>query len=251
MTRLSPLRALRGRLERRYLEQQGFGSGRAFVAQLVASVGAGDVFLDAGCGEGDLRRQLAPHVHYIGLDRYVGEQSNEYLDWKMRPSVVGDVCALPIASGSCATVALMHVLEHVQDPLRVFSEIFRVLRPTGKLFVDVPFFHPIHHAPHDFFRYTPHGLRALAERAGFEVVEVRASGGYFRALSRLLEEAPSAIRGGAMGAVVTRLIVARPLRGLGWAIRKLQYLLDLHDAAQNVTCGYHCIFRKPGANDLR
>lgn len=69
--------AMRDRLQKRYLGHCGYGSGREFVDQLVASVGSGDVLLDAGCGERKLRQKLSSAVHYIGMDRYAGEQSNE------------------------------------------------------------------------------------------------------------------------------------------------------------------------------
>ena len=239
------LNALRGRLEERYLKHRGYGSGRAFVTQLLNSVGDGDILLDAGCGESLLRNRLSPEVHYVGLDRYAGVQDNEYTDWNMRPGILGDVHQLPIISGCCKTVALMHVLEHTQNPTRVFAEVFRVLEPGGYLFVDVPFLHEIHHAPHDYFRYTPFSLNSLAQAACLEVVEIRPSGGYFRALSHLLEEAPAVVSGTTLGGSFLRVTVAYPLKGLGWLIRKLEYLLDLYDEKQCFTCGYHCVFRKP------
>ena len=239
------LGALRQRLEKYYLEQRGYGSGQQFIAQLVASAGPGDVLLDAGCGEGKLRHVLPQGVVYVGLDRYAGKQSNEYADWDMRPTFLGDVHSLPLASSSCATVALMHVLEHVKESSRVFADITRVLKPGGHLFVDVPFNHEIHHAPHDYYRYTPYALMTLAQAAGLEVEEIRPSGGYFRALSHILEAAPTVVSGTTPGGLIVRLLVAYPLKGLGWIIRKLQYPLDLQDNAQTFTCGYHCIFRKP------
>jgi SAM-dependent methyltransferase len=238
------LQALRSRLVRRYLDHCGFGSGREYLAQIVASVDPGDVLLDCGCGEGNLRQQLPPAVHYVGLDRYAGEQSNEYAYWNMRPSVLGDVHHLPLASASCRTVVLMQVLEHAREPGLVFAEIFRVLKVGGHLFVTVPFLHEIHHAPHDYYRYTPYALTALAQTAKLEVVEIRPSGGYFRALSHLLEEAPTVVRGTSVSSALVRVVVANPLKGLGWVIRKLQYLLDLQDATQTFTSGYECVFRK-------
>lgn len=237
-------KALRKYLESRYLEHRGYGSGHEFVAQLLASVDPGDFLLDVGCGEGKLRQQLAPGVHYIGLDRYAGEQSNEYMNWNMRPSVLGDIHRLPLAPASCKTVALMHVLEHAREPAEVLAEIYRVLQPGGYLFVDVPFLHEIHHAPYDYFRYTPFSLTRLTQAVGLEVLEIRPSGGYFRILSHLLKAAPSVVQSTSMSGLLVRISVAYPLKSLGWLIGKLQYLLDLQDDTQTFTCGYHCIFRK-------
>lgn len=53
------------------------------------------------------------------------------------------------------------VLEHVRDPFGVAREIVRVLRPGGLAIVHVPFLEFGHGRPHDYFRYTPEGLRVL------------------------------------------------------------------------------------------
>ena len=95
------LNARRRELEHSYLVKQGFGSGAEFNEQLVSGLKAGDVVLDAGCGEGGLKQLLPEEVSYIGLDRYIGAQNNEYSSWQMRPSVLGDVHQLPIATGVC------------------------------------------------------------------------------------------------------------------------------------------------------
>lgn len=241
MMRFDP-RAIRGRLESNYLRR--YGSGSAFISQLVDSVNSGDVLLDIGCGEGKLRQKISLGVRYIGLDRYAGTQSNEYESWDMRPNILGDVHQLPVASESCTTVALMHVLEHAHGPGQVFTEISRVLKPGGYLFVDVPFLHEVHHAPYDYFRFTSFSLDWLALTAGFEVIEIRPSGGYFRALSHMLGEAPTVVSSTLKGSLLLRILVGYPLKGLGWLIRKLQYILDLFDEKQTFTCGYHCVFRK-------
>lgn len=106
--------AIRRRLESRNLERCGYGSGREFTARLVGTVGPRDVLLDIGCGEGGLSERLSPAALYVGLDRYAGEQQNEYANWNMRPSVLGDAQQLPIATGVCRVVTMMQVLEHVR-----------------------------------------------------------------------------------------------------------------------------------------
>ena len=241
------LTGFRDRLQRTYLEDRGFGSGRAFIRAMLESVRAGDLFLDAGCGEAKLRKRLPDGVTYVGLDGYAGAQNNEYANWMMRPDVVADVHHLPFRDETFATVALIHVLEHVREPLQVLAEIARVLKPGGQLFLDVPFLHEIHHAPHDISRPTTYGLRFMTEKVGLEVVEIRPSGGYFRCLAHILEEAPTVVSGSSAGARLTRIGVAYPLKGLGWLLRKTQYALDLQDERQEFTTGYHCIFRKPAA----
>lgn len=237
--------SLRQRLEHIYLVERGFGSGRMFVEKLAHAVGAEGVLLDIGCGEGMLRRQLKPGAKYVGIDRYIGMKRGEYEGWNMRPSVVGDAHHLPFLDGSFTAIAMMHVLEHVGQPDVVFGEVGRLLVPGGYLFIDVPFLHQLHHQPNDHFRYTPFALRRLAESAKLEVVEILPSGGYFRFIAYALRQAPSAVSTKGVLAGLIRAFVAWPLAAIGATIEKLQYLVDIFDAKQEMVCGYHVIMRKP------
>jgi SAM-dependent methyltransferase len=82
--------------------------------------------------------------------------------------VAADAERLPFADGLFQRVECDAVLEHVRDPLRVMSEIRRVLAPGGYAHLVTPFCHPFHEYPNDYRRFTPDGLRQLGE--GMEVV---------------------------------------------------------------------------------
>ena len=58
-------------------------------------------------------------------------------------------------------VLMLEVLEHVEKPFDVSSEILRVLQPEGNLLLSVPFTFGIHEAPYDFWRFTKYGLMKL------------------------------------------------------------------------------------------
>lgn len=236
---------LRSRLENRYLNHCGYSSGSEFLARMQACLGPGDTIVDIGCGEGNLRNKFSEGTNYIGLDQSLGHQEGGYEDWNMRPTVVGDMHCLPFATSSCDVVALLQVLEHSREPSQLLSEISRILRPGGHLFLSVPFLHEIHHAPNDYYRYTPYALRRLAKQAGLTTAEIRASGGYFRALSHILEGAPTVIYRGTLANELFGYFVAYPLRALGWIIKKSQYLLDLQDRDKYYVSGYDCVFTKP------
>ncbi len=45
----------------------------------------------------------------------------------------------------------------------------RVLKPGGLLILLAPFQFRLHEQPHDYFRYSSHGLRHLCEEAGLDV----------------------------------------------------------------------------------
>lgn len=80
---------------------------------------------------------------------------------------VGSAEALPFADNSIDLVVTQEVLEHVPDPFQSMREIHRVLKPGGSAFVQLPFIIGYHPCPQDYWRFTEHGIRHLAEQAGF------------------------------------------------------------------------------------
>ncbi|CAE7806899.1 hypothetical protein AK812_SmicGene30548 [Symbiodinium microadriaticum] len=67
-------------------------------------------------------------------------------------------------------VVCFFVLEHVPDPHQAARGIAKLLNPGGYLLLGAPFIDGVHGCPDDFFRYTPHGLRKVAEGAKLEVL---------------------------------------------------------------------------------
>ena len=127
--------------------------------------------LDVGCGTQPYRR-LFDHVsRYTGMDR----DRTRYA----RADLWADALALPMRSNACDTVLCNQVLEHVPEPQQVMNEMARVLRPGGTLILTAPHIWGLHEIPHDYYRYTPYGLRHLTEKAGLSVVEIRAMAGFW------------------------------------------------------------------------
>lgn len=75
------------------------------------------------------------------------------------------------------TALLSDVLEHIREPQKLLNEVFRVLKPGGKLILNVPFMYWLHEDPYDFYRYTKYGLGFLLKNSGFEVVIFEECGG--------------------------------------------------------------------------
>ena len=130
--------------------------------------------LDAGCGRMPYRDVFAPR-----LTRYVGIERDRRRYEGGRVDLWGDATALPFLQGIFETVLSNQVLEHVPEPGLAMAETARVLKPGGHLILTAPHIWGVHEEPHDYYRYTPYGLRYLAERAGLEVLEVRALAGFW------------------------------------------------------------------------
>ncbi len=132
------------------------------------------VLYDLGAGESPYRNFFLRHA-----DQYVA------VDWSdshhaTMPDIVADLNEiLPLASDVADTVVSLSVLEHLSDPQTMLNEAFRILKSGGGIVLQVPWQWRIHEAPHDYFRYTPHGLEYLMRKAGFVDIRVEPQAGFF------------------------------------------------------------------------
>jgi SAM-dependent methyltransferase len=209
----SPIRRLRDRfidvtarrpmgLVGRWIYRQPAGHGPSFV-QVMNALGPldGDRCLEIGCGGGVLlERVLAAGASSVaGLDH-----SPDMLALSMRRNVealaaerlalkLGDASAIPWADQSFDAVFTANMFFYIQDPAAVLDEVFRVLRPGGRLV--------IHTAPGPLPPpslktwwvlipmvsvmnvHTDAEMADLYENAGFADVTV-SSKGFFHQLSR-------------------------------------------------------------------
>jgi SAM-dependent methyltransferase len=94
---------------------------------------------------------------------------------------------LPFDDGEFDCVLCTEVLEHCRDPARVMAELGRVLRPGGALFLTTPFLVGLHEMPHDYYRYTPSAVLALAEDQGLAVEASMPRGDYLATLLASLQ----------------------------------------------------------------
>jgi SAM-dependent methyltransferase len=145
--------------------------------------------LDVGCGQRPYEWMFAPHVsEYIGIEHEATFGSTAASKSTRAPDLYYDGVRLPFEDKTFDTVLNVQVLEHTPEPGRLVSEMGRVLKDDGLLILTAPFDFRLHEEPHDFFRYTPHGLKSLCEKAGLEVFEVEHLGSLWSILAHKLNQ---------------------------------------------------------------
>jgi SAM-dependent methyltransferase len=131
--------------------------------------------LDLGCGNAPYRPWFEPHT-------------KEYVTADHPPLAPGvqiacDSQDLPFETASFDTVLFTQVLEHVPRPWIAAAEITRVVKPGGVLILTCPQYWVLHEIPHDFFRFTPFGLRILFPERAWEWVEHKQQGSTWAVIS--------------------------------------------------------------------
>ena len=150
--------------------------------------------IETGSGLGDNLEIFRKDNHVMGIEGLpdaVAQARIRGLDVRE-----GDLTsALAVADSSVDWTLCLDVLEHLEDPLHLMNEIWRVLRPTGRAVINVPnhfnlagrikllfgqdldvhrFFPECREWNNPHLRFFTHrGIRQLLEVAGFSLLEDR------------------------------------------------------------------------------
>lgn len=119
--------------------------------------------IDIGCGIGDMLKKY-PEMVGFDLDPSIVNYCRElgYKAFLMKEN------NLPLASGSQKSVLLDNVIEHIQDPSLLLSEVHRVLMDGGLFVVGVPGKLAYDRDPDHKVFYSMENLVKTISNAGFE-----------------------------------------------------------------------------------
>lgn len=94
------------------------------------------------CGKGELADLLGPRIGLgIGVDvspAMLDAAKDKHGDPGNMVFVQGDATRLPLADGGFDSVFLLGGIHHVPDRAALFKEVFRILKPGGRLFFREP-----------------------------------------------------------------------------------------------------------------
>ncbi|MCS6954047.1 MAG: class I SAM-dependent methyltransferase [Bryobacterales bacterium] len=179
----APDEATAGRLEEAY-RRFVLGDHVRFVHRPLEEAGLSGLILDVGCGGGLFLRLLQERGYRVaGLDFSIDAA---ILAWRRNgvPTVCASLTHAPFPPASCAAITMFHVLEHLYDPLSYLAAAYELLRPEGRLFVQVP------NAgcwqflllgenwsgldvPRHLITFRQRDLEVLLDRTGFDIVRVK------------------------------------------------------------------------------
>jgi SAM-dependent methyltransferase len=109
-----------------------------FVRRAIRESEETGVVLDVGCGGGLFLKMLAETgSRVVGLDFSLDAAGIAWRDNGV-PVVCATLSRAPFARESCAAITMFHVLEHLYDPVSYLETARELLRPDGRLIVQVP-----------------------------------------------------------------------------------------------------------------
>jgi SAM-dependent methyltransferase len=120
--------------------------------------------LDFGCGSKPYEKLFKNLNDYVGVE-VAGNKEN------LKSDIYYDGISLPFADNTFDSILCTEVFEHVEQLDEVIFELYRILKPGGRMIVTTPFMCMEHEMPYDFRRFTLNGLTNLIKKKNFKIIK--------------------------------------------------------------------------------
>lgn len=150
-----------------------------------AHVSFDDAILDVGCGNGGLLHTMARmgFTNLKGIDPF-NEKDYDYGKFKIEKKDIYQI------EGSFDFIMLNHVFEHLDEPHKVLSRLYQLLKPGSYLLIRTPVmgnyaWHTYKEdwmaldAPRHLIVHTEKSMKILADQAGFQLKKIVYDGNEF------------------------------------------------------------------------
>lgn len=155
-----------------------------FFSEVQSSLDSEIYLVDIGAGKSPYYSFFSKKISdYVAVDI---EASLPDCEQRNIRQVVGFAEEIPLENLIADVVLANQVLEHVEDPVKSVSEIYRLLKPNGKFIGSVPHISSVHLEPYDYRRYTDFGVQQLLKDAGFTNIRIDQSGGVYSAAALMI-----------------------------------------------------------------
>jgi SAM-dependent methyltransferase len=182
-------------------------------------------------GSKDTPLQLPRGIRMVTVD----------IDPSVRPDIVADAHDLHmIPSGSADGILVISVLHHCKKPWVVVPELYRILKPGGIIYANIPFMFPFHVDQDDYWRVSHHGVDVLFEQ--FAKIDSGYNRGPASSMTELLVHFNALLF--SFGSRTLYGINVDLFRWLLFWVKYLDVLLAKHPAAHVIYTGTYFLGRK-------
>ena len=212
-----------------YADQNNSPAVRAALRRLLQEMGRG-----RGVNIGAGRQRLDDRLVHLDVVRHAA------------CDCLADARQLPFASGVFDLAVSQETVEHVEDPFLAVREMVRVLRPGGRIYLQVPFVIGYHPGPEDYWRFSRAGVAALLHQAGVPEARIEIAVGGGTGFYRIAVEFLAGLAGRLMPGLY------RPAKGVAsllcYPVKWLDGWLAGGAERDRIVGGYLAVATKPHAS---
>lgn len=170
---------------------------------------AGDEVLEIGMGNGYFVKNILevdPSITYTGYDFSPDmvvesqQRNEEYIKSRRASFIFGDAVDMPFSGNSFNKVLTVNTIYFWEDQQKVLSEIFRILKPGGRLYIAIRPRSVMEHYP-----FVKYGFNMFSKE---DVTELLAANN-FSEIKVIEKEEPSQDRFGTVMAIATLIVTGQ------------------------------------------